>query len=290
MSIQQIQNELEELFPASVVPINQNWINDAKKAIDEMIRKGISKKTVPMEWNSNDVNWDPVVNWLRTSVEHFQNPTAHYVLLWLITDKIHGFWNRSRDKSLDTEEMIDSLIWAVNTRIGAVDALICAVSPLSGEHIGNLFRNRLLYRLNPKISLLPRNTKLDELKVALERALKIENCPLQLKDITNLMECCKSYNDSIQTARTDQQQHWVTLINDRNIDMDFFSLEPDVFHALMCNIPDKLLGKWESPQSFTAVITCWIDFIVSARVCQITNEYFSRFIISEDGIGASFQY
>ena len=63
-----------------------------------------------MEWTSNDVNWDPIVNWLRTSVEHFQNPTPHYILLWLITDKIHGFWNRNRDKSLDTDEMIDLLI------------------------------------------------------------------------------------------------------------------------------------------------------------------------------------
>jgi hypothetical protein len=286
MNSVQIENELEELFSENIISINKNWISSANNALDEMFRKGIKNRNTPLDWGANDLNWDPVVNWLRTAIEHFQNPTAHYILLWLICDKVHGFWNRQREKSLDTNEMIGLIAWAMNTRICAVDALVCSPNPLSGPNIGHLFRNPLLFRMNPKVNLIPDYNNLTDMEVVLQRAFGILDIPLKYSDLTLLYKTFVTHHKiMLRSDTTSHGKRWIDLINGRDEHECFFLPDNELFDELEFNISDKQIKEWSSKQTLHAVISCWKDYICYARVCNITNNYLSRFILSEEGIG-----
>ena len=270
MNSMTVEKELMVLFPDNVIPINQYWISQAEDALNDVFRKDITQREIPLKWTATDINWEGVITWLRTATEHFENATAHYILLWLVCDKVHGFWNRKRERSLDTVEMINNISWAMNARIGVVDALLGAAQPISGPNIGGLFRNPLLFRMNPKVALLPKNSKLSEMETVLNRAWDILSMPIQLEQIEKLQASFITHHKSVQRIKEPGvvAKRWVELVQGRNPNDAFFSVEClDLFDILYEMATKKQLKNFDSPQMVGALCSYWKEYIQQANKC-----------------------
>ena len=297
----EIETELKTLFPEPTIYLHKEWIEKGEEALADMVKKDIEEKrplTDALRWTSSDLQWDEVINWLQRSAESFQSNIPYYVLLWLATDKVHGFWRRQREKSLDNAKQWNRFSWALRARIGATASLLNQLGDpltLNGNLI-LLYRNPLIFRLNPKGKLLPDEgiQYWEEQDGEWRRALDVLSYPISMRDILMIRETMVSVDRRISnlTARSDEEARWFQHTDGTNIEGMVMTFEKiELFSLLPKVMNEKETKKYSSPEMLVASCSYLVDFWKKMIEFETINHYFNSMIVhDEKGFGEDIRF
>lgn len=299
--MREIEKELKELFPETTTYIHKGWIEKGEEALAALVKSDTFKDkflTDALQWTAIDLQWDQLVSWLQRSLEVQKSNLAHYVLLWLATDKVHGFWRRQRDKGLDNPTSWERFSWALRARIGATSTLLAQIGEapvLHGELI-LLFRNPLLFRLNPKGKLLPDEgiQYWEEQDGEWRRALDVLSYPITMKDILMIRETMVSVDRRISnlSARSFEEERWYELTEGKNIEALVMTIEKiEIFSLLPALVNAKEVRKYDSQEMLIAICSYLTDFWKKMTEFEILNHYFNCLIVhDEQGFGSDISF
>ncbi len=291
-----IEKELEDFFTEPTIYLHKGWVEKGEEALAEIVKKDLSERKNPtdlLRWTPADAQWDPIVVWLQNSIELKNSNIPHYVLLWLATDKVHGFWRRKREKSLDNSKNWSSFSWSLRARIGMTASVMAqsfGPSPLHDQLI-LLFRNPLLFRLNPKGKLLPNHgiQYWEEQDGEWRRALDVLSYPLTMRDILTVRETLVAVDRRLSNAKekNTESTRWVQITGGKNIEGMTMTLEKSELFSLLPQLVNaKELKKYNSHEALIAICSYLSDFWKKMTEFEVINHYFNAIIVhDEQGFG-----
>lgn len=294
----EIVEELQRIFPESTTYLRASWIEEAEIVLTRLVDKSLLMPEISDEilgWTRKEAQMDPMVKWLCRSVEILGTNLPHYILLWLATDKVHGFWRRKREKKLDDQEQWDDFSWSLRARIGATATLLGKNSTVHGELI-RLFRNPLLFRLNPKGKLLPSDSLeyWEDQDGEWRRALDVLSYPLTLEEILSVRDTMVSVDRRISNVEVPsvQEKEWLQLTEERNIEKLLLTIDKVALFSLLPDLlNEKELKKYASREMLTSLCSYLIDFWQKMTEFEVLNHYFSSMVVdAEQGIGKDISF
>ena len=158
-----------------------------------------------------------------------------------------------------------------------------------------LYRNPLLFRLNPKGKLLPDDgiQYWGERDGEWRRALDVLSYPITMRDILSIRETMISVDRRVSNAKehSAEEEDWLQLtrgsIEGMVMTLDkvgLFSLLPKLVNA-------KELKKYDSEETLIAICSYLVDFWKKMTEFEVINHYFNSMIVHDDqGFGEDISF
>lgn len=292
-------DELELLFFEDTTLLYEPWLDNASKALEEMIQKDFDEKATSqsvLDWTLTDVQWDPVVNWLQRSIETMRSNIPHYVLLWLACDKVHGFWLRHREKKLDSRDNWKKFSWGLRARLGATTSLLPEELWLLNPNIISLFSNPLIFRINPKVKLLATGTidSWKEQEVSWKRSWEVLGYPIQFSELERLIRLMQTIDRLVEKEKDKEplMQEWRKRRGKDNLSQLVFTEEQGrLFELVPMLASEKQCNDFDSTEMLVALCSYMTDFWKAIHEFEKINQVYLHFTKhSEQGLGADIQF
>lgn len=130
-------------------------ISKLLKGFEEHMGREMSDGRIPSKWTDTELQWDAICNALFDHHTATQTEQLAWMLVKLVSDRIHGQWrcigNGGRRSELETWQRRQNWLFALRARLGVVDGWMRQNGEYAySTHLFEALSNPVLLLLSPK--------------------------------------------------------------------------------------------------------------------------------------------